>query len=71
MVSVNFAYELKEQKKSGNYAIDLSKATTETINFRFDENLGSDVAQCKAAFVPLTWMIHSINREKFWFLSMD
>jgi hypothetical protein len=50
MVSLNFAYELKEQKKSGHYVIDLSKATMETINFRFDENLGSDVAQCKDCF---------------------
>lgn len=50
MVSLNFAYELKEQKKSGRYVIDLSKATTETVNFRFDENLGSDVAQCKDCF---------------------
>ena len=50
MVSVNFAYEQKTQKKSGNYVIDLSKATTETVNFRFDENLGSDVAQCKDCF---------------------
>lgn len=50
MVSFNFAYELKEQKKSGRYVIDLSKATTETVNFRFDENLGSDVAQCKDCF---------------------
>ena len=47
---LNFAYELKEQKKSGKYVIDLSKATTETVNFRFDENLGSDVAQCKDCF---------------------
>ncbi|MEP6794696.1 MAG: hypothetical protein ABJB16_10250, partial [Saprospiraceae bacterium] len=50
LVSFNFAYEMKQQKKSGHYVIDLSKATTETINFRFDENLGSDVAQCKDCF---------------------
>jgi hypothetical protein len=50
IVSLNFAYELKEQKKSGKYVIDMSKATTETINFRFDENLGSDIAQCKECF---------------------
>jgi hypothetical protein len=50
MVSLNFAYEMKEQKKSGKYVIDLSKASTETINFRFDENLGSDVAECKDCF---------------------
>ncbi|MCD9018169.1 hypothetical protein [Parachryseolinea silvisoli] len=49
-VSFNFAYEMKQQKKSGHYVIDLSKATMETINFRFDENLGSDVAQCKDCF---------------------
>ncbi|HJW28041.1 MAG TPA: hypothetical protein VJ508_02200, partial [Saprospiraceae bacterium] len=47
LVSINFAYELKQQKRSGTYTIDLSKATTETINFRFDENLGSDIAKCK------------------------
>ena len=50
IVSLNFAYEFKEEKKSGNYVIDLSKATTETINFRFDENLGSDVAECTDCF---------------------
>lgn len=50
IVSLNFAYEMKQQKKSGHYVIDLSKATMETINFRFDENLGSDVAQCKDCF---------------------
>ena len=50
IVSVNFAYELKRQKKSGKYIIDLRKATTETINFRFDENLGSEVAKCKDCF---------------------
>lgn len=50
IVSLNFAYEMKQQKKSGNYVIDLSKSTTETVNFRFDENLGSDVAECKECF---------------------
>ena len=50
LVSINFAYEMKQQKKSGKYVIDLSKASTETINFRFDENLGSDVAKCKDCF---------------------
>ena len=50
MVQLSFAYEFKEQKKSGKYVIDLSKATTETVNFRFDENLGSDVAQCIDCF---------------------
>lgn len=50
IVSLNFAYELKEQKKSGHYVIDLSKATTETVNFRFDENLGSSVAECADCF---------------------
>jgi hypothetical protein len=50
MVQLSFAYEFKEQKKSGKYVIDLSKATTETVNFRFDENLGSDVAQCTDCF---------------------
>jgi hypothetical protein len=49
-VSLSFAYEMKKQRKSGKYVIDLSKATTETINFRFDENLGSDVAQCADCF---------------------
>ena len=49
-VQLSFAYEFKEQKKSGKYVIDLSKATTETVNFRFDENLGSDVAQCVDCF---------------------
>lgn len=50
LVSLNFAYEMKQQKKSGNYVIDLSKSTTETVNFRFDENLGSDIAECKECF---------------------
>ena len=50
LVSINFAYEMKQQKKSGKYVIDLSKAATETVNFRFDENLGSDVAKCKECF---------------------
>lgn len=49
-VQLSFAYEFKEQKKSGKYVIDLSKATTETVNFRFDENLGSDIAECKDCF---------------------
>lgn len=50
IVSLNFGYEMKEQKKSGNYVIDLSKATMETVNFRFDENLGSDIASCSDCF---------------------
>jgi len=50
MVQLSFAYEFKEQKKSGQYVIDLSKATTETVNFRFDENLGSDIAECTDCF---------------------
>jgi len=50
IVKLSFAYEFREQKKSGKYVIDLSKATTETVNFRFDENLGSDVAQCTDCF---------------------
>jgi hypothetical protein len=50
LVSVNFAYEFKQQKKSGNYVIDLSKSTMETVNFRFDENLGSDIAECTDCF---------------------
>lgn len=50
LVSVNFAYEFKKQKKSGNYVIDLSKSTTETVNFRFDENLGSDIKDCAECF---------------------
>jgi hypothetical protein len=50
IVSLNFAYEMKKQKKSGNYVIDLTKSTMETVNFRFDENLGSDVAECKECF---------------------
>ena len=49
-VKLSFAYEFKEQKKSGKYVIDLSKATTETVNFRFDENLGSEIAQCVDCF---------------------
>lgn len=50
IVQLSFAYEFKEQKKSGKYVIDLSKATTETVNFRFDENLGSEIAQCVDCF---------------------
>ena len=50
MLRLSFGYEFKEQKKSGKYTIDLSKATTETINFRFDENLGSSVAECTECF---------------------
>jgi hypothetical protein len=50
LVNFNFAYEMKQQKKSGKYVIDLSKASTETINFRFDENLGSDISKCKECF---------------------
>jgi hypothetical protein len=53
IVSLNFAYEFKEEKKSGKYVIDLSKASTETINFRFDENLGSDVAACVDCFTSV------------------
>lgn len=53
IVSLNFAYEFKEEKKSGRYVIDLSKASTETINFRFDENLGSDVAACVDCFTSV------------------
>jgi len=50
LVSLNFAYEMKEQKKSGKYTIDLSKAAEETLSFRFDENLGSDIAECAECF---------------------
>jgi hypothetical protein len=50
LVSLNFAYEMKKQRRTGKYVIDLSKASTENINFRFDENLGSDVAKCKDCF---------------------
>ncbi len=50
LVSLNFAYEMKEQKKSGRYTIDLSKAAEESISFRFDENLGSDIAECTECF---------------------
>jgi hypothetical protein len=50
IVQLSFAYEFREQKKSGKYVIDLSKATTETVNFRFDENLGSEIAQCVDCF---------------------
>lgn len=50
LVSLNFAYEMKTQKKSGNYVIDLNKAQMETINFRFDENLGSDIRECEECF---------------------
>lgn len=50
IVSLNFAYEFKEEKKSGRYVIDLSKASTETISFRFDENLGSDIVECADCF---------------------
>lgn len=53
IVSLNFAYEFKEQRKSGKYVIDLSKASTETVNFRFDENLGSDVAACVDCFTSV------------------
>lgn len=48
--SVNFSYEMKKQRKSGHYVIDLSKASIETVSFRFDENIGSDVAKCKPCF---------------------
>ena len=53
IVRLSFGYEFKEQKKSGKYTIDLSKATTETINFRFDENLGSSVAECTECFTSV------------------
>ncbi len=48
--SVNFSYEMKKQRKSGHYVIDLSKSTVETLTFRFDENVGSDVTKCKPCF---------------------
>jgi len=50
LVNLNFAYEMKEERKSGNYVIDLSKATKETFSFRFDENLGSDIKDCIECF---------------------
>lgn len=50
LVSLNFAYTMKRQKKSGNYVIDLSKAAEESISFRFDENLGSEIAECSECF---------------------
>lgn len=50
LISLNVAYEFKKEKKSGMYTIDLRKASKETISFRFDENLGSDVSQCKDCF---------------------
>ncbi|MEK7256561.1 MAG: hypothetical protein AAB316_17530 [Bacteroidota bacterium] len=48
--TVNFAYEMKKQRKTGKYVIDLSKSTMETISFRFDENVGGKVAKCKPCF---------------------
>ncbi len=50
LVSLNFAYEMKKQRKTGKFVIDLSKSTIETISFRFDENLGSEVSKCKDCF---------------------
>ncbi len=49
-LSVNFAYEMKKQRRTGNYIIDLSKSTIETFSFRFDENVGSEVAKCEKCF---------------------
>jgi len=53
VVSLSFSYEFKEQKKSGEYTIDLSKATKETFSFRFDENLGSEISECVDCFTQI------------------
>lgn len=50
LVSLNFGYSMKKQKKSGNYVIDLSKVAEESLSFRFDENLGSEIVECVDCF---------------------
>lgn len=70
LVSVNFAYEMKKQQKSGKYVIDLSKSTIETFSFRFDENVGSGVASCKKCFKQIN-LDDPLYRQREILVSVD
>ncbi|MEM1119284.1 MAG: hypothetical protein AAGJ18_02480 [Bacteroidota bacterium] len=70
IVNLNFAYEMKQQKKSGKYVIDLSKAQTETVNFRFDENVGSEVARCEECFRQIN-LDDPFYKQRELFVSID
>ena len=70
LVSVNFAYEMKKQQRSGNYVIDLSKSTIETMSFRFDENVGSGVAACKPCFKQIN-LDDPLYRQREIMVSVD
>lgn len=47
------SYQLKKQKQSGNYRIDLNKYTEETRTLRFDYNPGGAIAGCKECFLEV------------------
>jgi hypothetical protein len=70
IVSVNFAYEMKKQQKTGKYVIDLSKSTIETFSFRFDENVGSGVASCKKCFKQIN-LDDPLYRQREILVSVD
>jgi hypothetical protein len=69
-LSINVGYEQKQQRKTGKFLIDLSKATTETVNFRFDENLGSSVSECKECFRSLN-LDDPFYKQREIFISVD
>jgi hypothetical protein len=70
LFSVNFAYEMKKQERSGKYVIDLSKSTIENMSFRFDENVGSDVAKCKPCFKQIN-LDDPLYRQREILVSVD
>lgn len=67
---INIGYEQKLQRKTGKFVIDLSKATTESVNFRFDENLGSSVSDCKECFRSLN-LDDPFYKQREIFVSVD
>jgi hypothetical protein len=70
LVNLNFAYEMKKQRRSGKYVIDLSKSTIETFSFRFDENVGSGVASCKKCFKQIN-LDDPLYRQREIMVSVD
>jgi hypothetical protein len=69
-INVNFSYELKKQRRSGKYVIDLSKSTIENVSFRFDENVGSGVASCKKCFKQIN-LDDPLYRQREVLVSVD
>ncbi len=50
-ISAAISYVMKRQRQTGNFTVDLSKFTSDTRTFRFDENVGNVKKNCPACFV--------------------